>query len=51
MDNTKCKHPACNCTPANGEDYCSVSCKEAKDITEIACQCGHLGCRGEALKH
>jgi hypothetical protein len=42
--NNKCAHPACGCLPEAGNDYCSQTCKEAADLTEIACQCGHSGC-------
>jgi metallothionein len=49
-DSKKCKHPACSCIVPDGESYCSTSCSDAKDITELACQCDHPGCRGEALK-
>jgi hypothetical protein len=50
-NDNKCQHPACNCVPPKGESYCSGSCKDAKEITELACQCGHPGCIGEALKY
>ena len=40
----KCAHPACNCVPADGSKYCSQYCADAKDTTEIACNCGHAGC-------
>jgi hypothetical protein len=29
------------------EKYCSAYCEEHKDTTEIACECGHPGCKGE----
>ena len=51
MNNEKCKHPACDCVPPKGESYCSLTCEDAKDTIELTCQCGHPGCRGEALKH
>jgi hypothetical protein len=51
MTNEKCQHPACNCVPPEGESFCSVSCKDAGEITELVCQCGHPGCQGEALKY
>lgn len=43
----KCKHTLCNCTVADGKSYCSQICEDAKkqSATEIACQCGHPGCR------
>ena len=40
----KCAHPACGCPTLGEGNYCSQSCKEAADLTEIACQCGHAGC-------
>jgi metallothionein len=46
----KCKHPACSCTVPEGEKYCSPACEGAGEITELACQCNHPGCRGEALR-
>jgi metallothionein len=46
----KCKHPACSCRVPDGESYCSAACSDAKDITELTCQCDHPGCQGEELK-
>jgi hypothetical protein len=40
----KCAHPACRCAAGPDNKYCSQSCKEAADLTEIACQCGHAAC-------
>lgn len=40
----KCAHPACNCTAAPDSKYCGAYCEDAKDITELACDCGHPGC-------
>ena len=51
MNNKECQHPACSCAPANGSDYCSSTCEDAKDTPELACQCQHPGCRAEPLKH
>lgn len=45
----KCKHPACSCMAPEGQSYCGDWCKDAKNMTEIACQCKHPGCRGSAL--
>jgi hypothetical protein len=39
----KCKHPACNCETMS--DYCSTHCEEAGDMLELACDCGHPGCK------
>jgi metallothionein len=46
----KCAHPACSCTAPDTQKYCSQTCQDAKNVTELACQCDHPGCRGEALK-
>jgi len=46
----KCAHPACSCVPADGNKYCSETCADAKRVTELACQCQHPTCQGEALK-
>lgn len=45
----KCAHSGCSCVVSDGEKYCSVACENAKDVTEIACRCGHPGCKGAAL--
>jgi len=42
--NAKCAHPACNCQAAPDSRYCSQYCQDAKDTTELACNCGHPGC-------
>ena len=44
----KCAHPACGCLTIKDSKYCSQSCQEAADLTEIACQCGHPGCAAQA---
>ena len=46
----KCAHPACNCVVADKSKYCSEKCEDAKKMIELACQCDHPACRGEALK-
>jgi hypothetical protein len=43
-ENDKCAHPACNCMAAADSDYCSTYCEDAKDTTELSCNCGHPGC-------
>jgi len=40
----KCEHPACQCLAPEGEDYCSEICKNAGDLTELSCECGHEAC-------
>ena len=47
---SKCAHPACNCVPADGKEYCSDSCSDKTDMPELTCQCDHPECQGEALK-
>jgi hypothetical protein len=46
----KCAHPACDCLVAGKSKYCSEKCEDTKSMTELACQCDHPACRGEALK-
>ena len=46
----KCAHPACTCIPPEKQKYCSEVCEDAKNMTELTCQCDHPACRGEALK-
>ena len=43
----KCAHPACGCIAADHQKYCSQTCQDAKNLTELSCQCDHPGCRGE----
>ena len=40
----KCAHPACNCRVAGDDEYCSPYCEDAKETTEISCNCAHAGC-------
>ena len=44
----KCANPACSCVPPQGQKYCSAHCEGIGNKTEIACQCGHAHCRGNA---
>ncbi len=46
----KCKHAACNCVPADGKPFCGDVCKNAKNVTELMCQCNHPECKGEPLR-
>ena len=41
----KCEHPSCSCM--TDHKYCSKFCEDRKDTTEIACTCGHPGCKGD----
>jgi hypothetical protein len=49
-ESKKCAHPACSCHVHEGKKFCSETCEDAKNVTELTCQCDHPGCRGEALK-
>jgi metallothionein len=42
----KCAHPVCSCMITTGE-YCSVECETMEKMPDIACHCGHAGCKGE----
>ena len=46
----ECAHPACNCALGYGQQYCSETCADAKNVTELACQCQHPACQGAVLK-
>lgn len=46
-ETNKCAHEGCKCNvPDNGQfgKYCSAHCQNAKDLTELRCDCGHPGC-------
>jgi hypothetical protein len=47
----KCAHAACNCTVTDGKKFCSDYCHDAGKMLELACQCRHPHCQGEALHH
>ena len=47
-DLKKCAHPACSCM--TDKKYCSTYCENHKDTAEIACECGHSGCKGDIAK-
>ena len=43
----KCAHPSCKCIvpdKAPFGKYCSEHCQEAKDMTELKCDCKHPAC-------
>jgi hypothetical protein len=44
-DQKKCAHPSCSCM--TDKKYCSTYCEEHKNTSEIACDCGHPGCKGK----
>ncbi len=39
----KCAHEICKCMTS--ETYCSEVCRDARNVTELACQCSHPECR------
>ena len=47
-DQKKCAHPACSCM--TDKKYCSTHCETNKDTTDIACKCGHPGCKGDIVR-
>ena len=47
-ETAKCAHPGCSCLVRPGGQYgkyCSEHCQEAKDITELRCDCKHPECK------
>jgi hypothetical protein len=44
-EKNKCAHPACICTALKGSKYCSQYCHDARETVELACNCGHPGCK------
>lgn len=40
----KCAHPVCSCMVTEGK-YCSTQCEAMEKTPDIACKCGHPGCR------
>lgn len=47
-DTQKCAHPMCKClisTDGRYGKFCSEHCQEAKDQTELQCDCKHPACR------
>lgn len=45
--NTKCAHPNCSCDANPGSKYCSAQCEAMEDTPDVACRCGHPGCKGK----
>jgi hypothetical protein len=46
-DTQKCAHPSCTCmvkTAGPYGKYCSESCKEKRQQTELRCECRHPAC-------
>jgi hypothetical protein len=49
----KCAHESCICMVADDGEfgaYCSAHCRDAKDLTELRCECGHAGCLADATR-
>jgi len=49
----KCAHESCVCMVGKGGEfgaYCSAHCREAKDMSELRCECGHAGCIADAAR-
>lgn len=49
----KCAHQSCVCVVFDGGefgDYCSAHCQDAKDLTELRCECGHASCVADAAR-
>jgi hypothetical protein len=49
----KCAHESCVCMVADDGEfgaYCSAHCRDAKDLTELRCECGHAGCLADATR-
>ena len=49
-DKKKCAHPGCNCSPPEGEKYCSTYCHDARESLELHCGCGHPGCEVSSVE-
>jgi hypothetical protein len=50
MANKKCAHPPCDCNAGRGEPFCSVYCRQAGDVSEFECDCGHVDCDRDTIK-
>jgi hypothetical protein len=49
----KCAHPSCVClVKEDGEfgAYCSAHCRDAKELAELRCECGHAGCLADSAR-
>jgi len=43
-DPKQCAHKGCSCLAREHSNFCSQFCEDSKDLTTIACDCGHPGC-------
>ena len=48
----KCAHESCVCVVSNDAfgNYCSAHCRDAKNLSELRCECGHAGCAADAAR-
>ena len=49
----KCAHESCVCVVGENDEfgaYCSAHCRDAKDLSELRCECGHAGCLADAAR-
>jgi hypothetical protein len=46
-DVKKCAHASCSCTVSDGKKFCSQSCEDSADVTELGCDCDHPSCNGK----
>lgn len=44
MTEKKCAHPQCKCAVAEGKEFCSDECRNAR-TGGAACPCDHQGCQ------
>ena len=42
-----CANPPCTCVVDKKGEYCGVSCQSTSGTTQIDCDCGHGGCKGD----
>jgi hypothetical protein len=45
----KCANTACGCMTTSGK-HCSPQCEALDMKPDIACSCGHPGCKGNTLR-
>jgi hypothetical protein len=49
----RCAHEACMCMVGENSQfgaYCSSHCQDAKDLTQLKCECGHAGCMSDGAR-
>jgi len=49
----KCAHEACVCMVQEKSDfgaYCSAHCRDAKNLSQLRCECGHAGCLADSTR-